>query len=69
MMSHKMKDTDCEEEIFEAFRVFDKNGSGLISVAELRHVMTNLGNEFNFCAESQLLGSFSKQTCFKVLLS
>ena len=27
------------------------------------------GNAFNFCAEFQLLGSFSKQTCFKVLLS
>ena len=27
------------------------------------------GNAFNFCAESQLLGSFSKQTCFKVFLS
>ena len=26
-------------------------------------------NAFNFCAESQLLCSFSKQTCFKVLLS
>ena len=27
------------------------------------------GNAFNFCAEPQLFGSFSKQTCFKVLLS
>ena len=25
------------------FKIFDKNGSGLISAAELRHVMTNLG--------------------------
>ena len=27
------------------------------------------GNAFNFCAESQLFGSFSKQTCCKVLLN
>ena len=27
----------------EAFRAFDKNGNGFISAAELRHVMTNLG--------------------------
>ena len=34
-----MKDIDSEEEITEAFRVFDKDGNGFISAAELRHVM------------------------------
>lgn len=38
MMARKMKDTDSEEEIKEAFRVFDKDGNGFISAAELRHV-------------------------------
>uniref|UniRef100_A0A0N4XGP3 Calmodulin n=1 Tax=Nippostrongylus brasiliensis TaxID=27835 RepID=A0A0N4XGP3_NIPBR len=45
MMARKMKDTDSEEEIREAFRVFDKDGNGFISAAELRHVMTNLGEK------------------------
>ena len=45
MMARKMKDTDSEEEIKEAFRVFDKDGNGFISAAELRHVMTNLGEK------------------------
>ena len=45
MMSRKMKDTDSEEEICEAFRVFDTAGDGFISVADLRHVMTNLGEK------------------------
>ena len=27
----------------EAFRVFDRNGTGFITAAEFRHVMTNLG--------------------------
>jgi Ca2+-binding EF-hand superfamily protein len=31
----------------EAFRVFDVNGSGFISAAEFRHVMTNLGTGEN----------------------
>ena len=45
MMARKMKDTDSEEEIVEAFKVFDKDGNGFISAAELRHVMTNLGEK------------------------
>lgn len=45
MMSKKMKDADSDEEIREAFRVFDKDGNGFISAAELRHVMMNLGEK------------------------
>ena len=40
-----MKDQDTEDDIIEAFRVFDKDGNGTISAAELRHVMTNLGEK------------------------
>jgi calmodulin len=49
IMARKMKDTDTEEDIIEAFRVFDKDGSGVISAAELRHVMTNLGEKLTVC--------------------
>merc|ERR1712227_1023879 len=45
LMSRKMKDTDTEEELIEAFKVFDRDGNGFISAAELRHVMTNLGEK------------------------
>lgn len=45
MMARKTKDSDSEEELREAFRVFDKDGNGFISAAELRHVMTNLGEK------------------------
>ena len=45
VMARKMKDTDSEEEILEAFKVFDKDGNGFISAAELRHIMTNLGEK------------------------
>merc|ERR1712151_376802 len=45
LMSKKMKDADSEEELMEAFKVFDKDGNGFISSVELRHVMTNLGEK------------------------
>ncbi|XP_029163920.1 neo-calmodulin-like isoform X3 [Nylanderia fulva] len=47
MMSKKMKGADGEDELREAFRVFDKNNDGLISSKELRHVMTNLGEKLS----------------------
>ena len=34
-------------EILAAFKVFDKDGNGSISAAELRHVMHNLGEELS----------------------
>ena len=45
MMAKKMKEGDSEEELREAFKVFDKDGNGFISAAELRHVMINLGEK------------------------
>lgn len=43
MMVRKMKDTSAYAEIEEAFKVFDTNGNGLISAAELRYFMTKHG--------------------------
>ena len=45
MMAKKMKDTDTEEEMKEAFKVFDRDNNGFISAQELRLVMANLGEK------------------------
>ena len=45
MMSKQLSSRDTADEIREAFRVFDKDGNGFISVAELRHIMGNLGEK------------------------
>lgn len=45
LMARKMKYTVSEEELKEAFKVFDKDQDGLISASELRHIMTSLGEK------------------------
>ncbi|KAG6511927.1 calmodulin-like isoform X2 [Zingiber officinale] len=45
LMARKLNGTDSDEELKEAFRVFDKDQNGFISSAELRIVMSNLGEK------------------------
>ena len=45
MMSKRGSSEETEEELREAFSLFDKDGNGFISAAELRHVLTNLGEK------------------------
>ncbi|VAI15838.1 unnamed protein product [Triticum turgidum subsp. durum] len=40
-------DAEAEEELHEAFRVFDKDNNGFISLDELRTVMKNLGEKLS----------------------
>ena len=44
-MAGKMAYSPSEKDIYDAFRVFDKDGNGFISPAELRYVMTKMGQE------------------------
>ncbi|KAH8381938.1 hypothetical protein KR009_001095, partial [Drosophila setifemur] len=45
LMAKQMRETDTEEEMREAFKIFDRDGDGFISPAELRFVMINLGEK------------------------
>ena len=38
---------NIEEEIIEAFRVFDREGNGFITVPDLSHVLTTLGDKLS----------------------
>ena len=44
-MAKKFVEEHMESDIREAFKIFDRDGNGTISSAELRHVMTNLGEK------------------------
>ncbi len=41
-MVKKMQETDTENEIREAYRVFDKERTGGIAVSEMRLILSNL---------------------------
>ena len=47
MMAKKMQEVDVENDIREAFKVFDKEKKGYITASELRHIMTNLGEKLS----------------------
>jgi calmodulin len=45
MMANKTRNTDEEQEIYEAFEVFDRDNDGFISAAELGHILAVIGEE------------------------
>ncbi|KAI6218200.1 Calmodulin [Aphelenchoides fujianensis] len=47
MMNKKVKESDVERELREAFQVFDRDQDGYISASELRFVMRNLGENLS----------------------
>ena len=47
IINQKEKDVDEEEEVLKAFKVFDKDGNGLININELKDIMLNMGNNWS----------------------
>ena len=47
IISKKKENAYKEEDLIDAFRIFDKEGNGKISSKELRYVMMSSGEDFN----------------------
>ena len=47
IMAKRKNDVDKEEDLLDAFRVFDKENNGKISARELRYVMMSSGEDLN----------------------
>ena len=45
LMTKTTPDTQTEDEVINAFRVFDKQGNGLIPSDELKHIMMTIGDK------------------------
>ena len=45
LMGKRTPDPHTEDEVINAFRVFDKEGNGLIPSAELKHIMMTIGDK------------------------
>jgi len=54
-LAKKKDNTMSEEELIEGLKVFDKEQNGNISSAELRHLLTNLGERLSDEEVEQLL--------------
>ena len=47
IINQREKDIDEEEEVLKAFKVFDKDGNGLININELKDIMLSMGNNWS----------------------
>ena len=56
MMQKTPRNADAESELKEAFKVFDKDGSGKISAKEIKTVMTNLGERLTDEEADDMIG-------------
>ncbi|XP_078440594.1 putative calcium-binding protein CML7 [Wolffia australiana] len=45
LMRKHLKPESFERQLLDAFRVLDKDGSGYVAVADLRHVLTSIGEK------------------------
>jgi calmodulin len=65
LMCLKMKDQDIEDDIMEAFKIFDKDSNGYISSNDLKNIMDNLDEKITQEEIDDLLSTNEKSGSIK----
>ena len=60
LMGRKADEPISEQEVLDAFKVFDKDGNGLISAVELKYIMTSLGEKLTDNEVEEMIGEVDK---------
>ncbi|XP_043195790.1 neo-calmodulin-like isoform X1 [Amphibalanus amphitrite] len=60
VMARKMAGMATEEELKEAFKVFDKDKDGFLSVSELRRIMTSMGEKLTKAEVEDMISEADK---------
>ena len=55
LMARNSPDTQTEDEVINAFRVFDKEGNGLIATVELKHIMMTIGDKMTEAEADEMI--------------
>eukprot|EP01136_Pigoraptor_vietnamica_P007931 Opistho-1_new@42655 len=77
ILTRQRKETAKESDFIEGLKVFDKDGNGFMNAAELRHVLTSLGEKLTDDDVDQLLqgvevdkdGSINYEEFVKMVMS
>jgi calmodulin len=60
MMANKLEKSNTEDEIREAFKLFDKDNNGYISVSELKNILTETGEKIAPEEANELIAAIDK---------
>ncbi|XP_022334734.1 neo-calmodulin-like [Crassostrea virginica] len=60
MMAKKLERSNTEDEIREAFKLFDTDNNGFITVAELRNILTDTGEKIRPEEADELIKAIDK---------
>ncbi|XP_063428900.1 neo-calmodulin-like [Mytilus trossulus] len=66
MIAKKMGDIDSEEDLIQAFRIFDTNRTGYITAQEFREVMMNLGERLSYDEVTEMIAAADKNSSGKI---
>ena len=77
LLARKMKDQDTEEQLMQAFKIFDKEGVEGISIEDLGRVMVNLGDKLTQLEVDEMIreadiddnGIIDKEEFVKMMMS